>query len=326
MKKCQKCGKENVDGAKFCRYCGTWLGSENQTENQTENVPEPVSAPVTPPPAPEIVTPEPPKPKVSVVSDGAYRRKTGGSGSKIFIFVALFLLVAAGGAFWYYNVFVPAKVDRESPRYYPFAERTFLRSSQVAGIDANKLGTLQYGSELIVYNYSNDWAYVKSTSGKKGYVASDFLMEKKDFYILNSIWGDSESRAVISTSKCRRALLNFYKSNGLVGVINSYAWNEAFPGDDLSDYDSGWQVFCMPKKSKYNYVYYARLTYQKSKFTDFCVILRNVNTGMRKIVVFSFDDDETDHIVAVGDARAEGLIRKVYRDQYGNFRVDYVSE
>ena len=134
------------------------------------------------------------------------------------------------------------------------------------------------------------------------------------------------TRAVISTAKCRRALLNFYKNNGLIGVVNHDAWNEAFPGDDLSDYDSGWQVFCMPKKSKYNYVYYARITNPKSKFTDFCVILRNVNTGMRKIVVFSFDDDETDHTVAVGDAREEGLIRKVYRDQYGNFVADYVSE
>ena len=111
-----------------------------------------------------------------------------------------------------------------------------------------------------------------------------------------------------------------------MGVINSYAWDEAFPDDDLSDYDSGWQVFCLPKKSKYNYVYYARLTNPKSKFTDFCVVLQNVNTGLRKLVVFSFDDDETDHIVAVGDGGVEGLIRKVYRDQYGNFRVDYVSE
>lgn len=145
------------------------------------------------------------------------------------------------------NIYMPAKIDRESPRYYPFAERTFLRSSQVAGIDANKLGTLQYGSELIVYNYSSDWAYVKSSSGKKGYVSSDFLMEKKDFYILNSIWGDSDSRAVISTSKCRRALLHFYKNNGLIGIMNPDVWDEAFPGDNLNDYDSGWQVFCMPK-------------------------------------------------------------------------------
>lgn len=320
MKKCPKCGQDNVDGAKFCRYCGASIEPVKQPE------PTPAPAPVTPPPAPKAVAPKTPEPWAKPVSAGSYKRKSGGSGSKIFIFVALLLLFATGGLFWYYNVYMPAKVDREAPRYYPFAERTFLRSSQVSGIDANKLGTLQYGSELIVYDYSSDWAYVKSSTGKKGYVASDYLMEKKDFYILNSIWGDSESRAVISTAKCRRALLNFYKSNGLIGVINSYAWNEAFPDDDLSDYNSGWQVFCLPKKSKYNYVYYARLTNPKSKFTDFCVVLQNVNTGLRKLVVFSFDDDETDHIVAVGDGGVEGLIRKVYRDPYGNFRVDYVTE
>ena len=33
MKKCPKCGKENVDGAKFCRYCGTLINQENQADN-----------------------------------------------------------------------------------------------------------------------------------------------------------------------------------------------------------------------------------------------------------------------------------------------------
>ncbi len=322
MKKCQNCGKENVDGAKFCRYCGRWLEPEKKSENE----PEPVASSVTPPFIPEKVTSEPPESKITVFPDGAYRRKTGGSGSKIFIFVALLLLVATGSVFWYNNVYVPAEIDRKSPRYYPFAERTFLRSSQVAGIDANKLGTLQYGTELIVYNYSRDWAYVKSSSGKKGYVASDFLMEKKDFYTLNSIWGDSDSRAVISTAKCRRALLNYYKTNGLIGIVNQNAWNEAFPEENLNDYDSGWQVFCMPKKSKYNYVYYARITNPKSKYTDFCVILKNVFTGARKIVLFSFDDDETDHIIAAADASQDGLIRRVYRESYGSYRVEYADE
>lgn len=189
MKKCPKCGKENVDGAKFCRYCGTWI----KQEGLAECTPEP-AAPVVPP-APKVVAIEPPKPKVYAVSNEANRRKSS-SGPKIFICIALLLLLVAGGVFWYNNIYMPAKIDREAPRYYPFAERTFLRSSQMAGIDANKLGTLNYGSELIVYDYSSDWAYVKSASGKKGYVSSDFLMEKKDFYILNSIWGDSDSRAV----------------------------------------------------------------------------------------------------------------------------------
>lgn len=320
MKKCPKCGKENVDGAKFCRYCGTLINQENQADN----TPIP-TAPVVPLPATKIVVQESPKPKISAVSNDTYRRKSG-AGSKIFICIAFLLLLVAGGVFWYKNIYMPAKIDRESPRYYPFAERTFLRSSQVAGIDANKLGTLQYGSELIVYNYSSDWAYVKSSSGKKGYVSSDFLMEKKDFYILNSIWGDSDSRAVISTSKCRRALLHFYKNNGLIGIMNPDVWDEAFPGDNLNDYDSGWQVFCMPKKSKYNYVYYARITNPKSKFTDFCVIIRNVYNGERKIVLFSFDDDETDHFIAASDASQDGLIRRVYRDSYGTYRVEYASE
>ena len=40
----------------------------------------------------------------------------------------------------------------------------------------------------------------------------------------------------------------------------------------------------------------------------------------------SFDDDETDHFIAASDASQDGLIRRVYRDSYGTYRVEYASE
>lgn len=316
--KCHNCGKDNVDTAKFCRYCGTRL--ESNTLVDTPKVePTPAPLPVKEPVA-EIKT----APKVNPrVIEEPERRS---SGIKIFIGFALALVLVAGGLFGYYNIYLPIKIDKDAPRYFPYAERTFLRSSQVAGINDNKLATLQYGSELIVYEQSGGWTYVKNSNGQKGYVASDYLMEKKDFYILNSIWGDRDSRDVVSTAKCRLALLEFYKANRLIGIISPEVWNDEFPDDNLYDYDSGWQIFCLPKKSKYNYVYYARLTNPRSKFTDFCAILRNVNTGDRKIVLFSFDDDETPHIVASCDATDGGLIKRVYGDPYGGFKVEYVEE
>lgn len=193
MKKCQKCGKENVDGAKFCRYCGTWLGSENQTENQTENVPEPVSAPVTPPPLLKLSHRNLPN-RRSPLFPMAHIEGKRVDPDQRYSFLSLCF-------YWLQPVVPSGTIMSLSRRRLTVSLHaiTHLRRGLFCvprrwpGIDANKLGTLQYGSELIVYNYSNDWAYVKSTSGKKGYVASDFLMEKKDFYILNSIWGDSES-------------------------------------------------------------------------------------------------------------------------------------
>jgi tetratricopeptide (TPR) repeat protein len=211
------------------------------------------------------------------------------------LLVGLALLLIVGSLVGYFAFYKPYAIDRDASRFYTFATNTFLRSSQEVGVDYNKLGTLPYGSELITYDKGSEWSEVKwknTQTGEaiKGYISSDFILSEYDFKILNSIWGDNESKEVINTGKCRIALLNYVKEKG---------------------YASAWQVFSKSKNTKPNTTYYARITNKDSKFTDFAVIIKNVNTGERKCLLFSFDDDETPHLVYEEDAPAIGDIGSI---------------
>lgn len=231
--------------------------------------------------------------------------------TNIFI-VSLTLLLLIGSLVGYFAFYKPYKIDRDAPRYYSFANNTFLRSSQEAGVDYNKLGTVPYGSELITYNYGSEWSEVKwknSQTGKsiKGYVASDFILPSDEFKILNSIWGDNDSKEIIITSKCRIALLNYFKEKG---------------------YSGSWKVFSKSKNTKPNTTYYKRVSNRNSKFTDFAVIIQNVSSGDRKCLLFSFDDDETPHLVYEEDAPQLGNIADIslINDFYNNgYYIEYIQ-
>jgi len=148
--------------------------------------------------------------------------------------VALLLLLAVGGLIGYFSFYQPYAFDRDAERYYTFANSTYLRSSQQVGVEYNILGSLPYGTELIMYNKGYEWSEVKwkntqNGESKKGYISSGFILSQSDFEFLNSIWGENESKEIINTSKCRIAILNYLKDNG---------------------YSDSWQVFSKAKDTK----------------------------------------------------------------------------
>jgi len=279
---CQECGHLLNDTDTVCPECG----SKNSTTVVNTSVNDYERTPSSPP----NVQPPPP---VAPVQTKVEKKK--GSFPWLILIAAIVLLLGAGGAVGYFMFYKPYKIDKEAPRYYTFAAtNTILRSSQMANVDYNVLGKIPYGSELIVYNDSVEWAEVKWNK-MKGYVFSSFILPKNDFYILNGIWGDKDSQDIINTAKCRLALLNYYKSNGYYGVLDPQICQSifnvpSFPSDKI------WQVFSKTKNSKYNSTYFKRVTNKDSKFTDFAVIIKNPNTQQRKCLLFSFSDDETPHL------------------------------
>ena len=256
------------------------------------------------------------------------------TGTLVGVIVGLFIIAGIVGGYLYYNnTYLPEKIDREAPRYYTFANSVVLRSSKSSGADFNKVASLPYGSELITYQYDSEWSQVKVNSagidGKKpqGYVASPFIMTKRDFYLFNSIWGDADSKEVIATSKCRIALLNYFKERGFIGKISNEMLNEA--GIHITpNHENQWQVFSKPANSKYNNLYFKRLHNKDSKFTDFAVIIQNISTNERRLLYFYFDDDETPHLAVELNAPYTGSIKKitiVESDGKRYLNVDYTE-
>lgn len=325
---CPKCGNLVSDKATVCPSCGGTI-SESSNEstlskeiNQVPPVEKDDSAIDSIPNNPS--------------GQGWYKEpnhKKNNSRNLIILTIVLAILMLGGGGFFVYNnIIKPRQIDNAAPRYYTFAPSVVLRSSKNSGADFNKIGSLPYGTELITYDFGYEWSEVKVNSvnaeGKKikGYIASQFILGKSDFFLLNSIFGDIDSKTVIETSKCRRALLNYFKGQDYIGRISLEEANEL--GLPIPTTDNQWQVYCLPKDVQTNNVYFKRILRKDSKFTDFAVIIKNINTGERKLLFFYFDDDETPHLAAEQSAPEYGTIKKIYlkivdNEQY--LMVDYTE-
>ncbi|MDH6307407.1 hypothetical protein M2451_000556 [Dysgonomonas sp. PFB1-18] len=211
------------------------------------------------------------------------------------IFVSgLLLVLSLGGYLVYSQFYKPYAIDRDAPRYYTYANSTFLRSSQVVGVEYNILGRVPYGAELIIYEKEGQWAKAKWNK-EVGYIASEYILSKQDFFRLNSIWGDNNCKDVIGQAKCRLALLNYFKSKKLYGDIDVKVAKDVF-NLIILDRDV-WQVFAKPKEEKYNSVYYCKLSNPNQKYNDFAILIANKESHSRRCLIFSFDDSETPSLI-----------------------------
>lgn len=236
------------------------------------------------------------------------------------VLVLLFCAVI-GGYFYYNKVYLPAKIDREAPRYYTISNMTNLRSSKSAGAEYNKIGSIPFGSELITYSHEADWSEVKDATGKRGFIASNYIVEKSDFYRLNSIFGDASSREIIQTVKCRRALLNYFKEHNYIGSISQSELGSVTP-QVVPNSDNQWQVFTRSRGVTPNSVWFGRAINSDSKFTDFAVIITNIKTGAHRFLLFCFDETEKPTLVYEENTSAK-YIENVYCYDGSDVEVDY---
>jgi hypothetical protein len=198
-----------------------------------------------------------------------------------------FWLLPFAIAIGYYFFLRPYMRDMNAPRYFTIAEDAVLRSKPISS-DDNKKETLPYGTELIGYGSEGGWSEVKR-DGVKGYVATRLLAEKNDYHLLNSIFGNPEAKEVIPTSRARRALLDYYKENDIVGDMPGETKKEvfgtAFPRNEV------WMVYAKPVDSPRNVVLYPRVVRPRSKHPDFAVLITKQAGGDRKALLFTFSDE-----------------------------------
>jgi hypothetical protein len=228
------------------------------------------------------------------------------------IITASILLLMVASAVFYFTWFKGYLEDKNAIRMYTYANSLSLRSSPSAGSNYNALNNLLYGTEILIYSQTGDWAKCKA-NGNKGYVSTQYLLSKKEFQELNGIMADADTRSAISTTKCRRALLNYFNTKGIIGKIDESIQKEIYGAAQLKEV---WQVFTKPKESKPNTVIYPKVVNPLNKFTDFACIIRNIATGKRKFLLFSFNDEEKETLQLEEDAPDFGYIQSVSRYPY----------
>lgn len=209
------------------------------------------------------------------------------------ISVMVGVLLAVGGVLGYFLWYAPYVKDRDAVRTYVVATNVFLRSSRISGVEYNILAKIPYGTEVITYNKLGEWAEVK-VNGQEGVIATPYLLDSNDFVLLNSVWGDVDTRECIESSKCRLAILDYLKNN------------------HIKTGPSAWEIHTKPINQKPNTVFYPRLYNRNSKYTDFMFILSDNATDNRMLVCYSFEDTTEKPIFrfSVGAPRA-GFIKNV---------------
>lgn len=266
----------------------------------------------------------------------------------LILLIAGLLLVAGGVGFWFYrvNVYLPAKRDAEAPRYYVMAQNLNMRSTPEFEAEYNKIGSFPYGTEILVYDsvksgikpyiygkYAPSDARGKVMKDKciEGYMSYNFMLSKADFFLLNSIFGNEDARKMLAEGRYKRALLRYFKDNHLRGDISGEKIVEYGIDNSLATAER-WQVFCRYEKAKSNTVYRSRKYRKDSKYTDLAVIIKNIDSGERKLLYFVFKDDESFRLLSEQYAPRNGYMKdrtlklKWYDNGTYYVEVDYDNE
>lgn len=241
------------------------------------------------------------------------------SNSLLYLSITSFLII--GGVLFFFLWLKPYLRDKNALRMYSYVNSLVLRSSPIPGVDYNTMDNIKFGSELIVYSNSGEWVNCKYNNNE-GYASNKYLLNKEDFFILNSAFGDQASREVIETAKCRKAILLYYKSKNIIGNLDQEIQKDIW--GSTKDVEQ-WVIYAKPKNIKPNSIIFPRAISKSSKFTDFGFIITNIKTGSRKFILYTFSDNEDPILITEQDAPDTGDIEKVDTEFINNQYITQVT-
>jgi hypothetical protein len=178
--------------------------------------------------------------------------------------------------------------DKNATRMYSFARSLALRSSPAGGGDYNMIGNIPYGSEILVYDTGTEWVNCK-VNGQEGYASPKYMLNKIDFQELNAILADEDTRTAVNQTRFKKALLSYFRSHNIIGKMDEIIQKELYGTVSTKEV---WQLFAKSEINGPNTVYFSKISKQNSKFNDFACIIKNISTGERKLLIFSFDVNE----------------------------------
>ena len=213
-----------------------------------------------------------------------------------------------------------------------------IRSNPDVSSEANIKEKIVYGQTFkikketdLVPGFGGMWLKKEGLFSDKSdrYASSKIFVSDKDFYLLESIFGDETTKQAIKTVKCRKALIDYYKRQDpdykFFGKINDITYKEVYKKP--KDFTGEWQVFCEPYiNGKPNSVFYEKVTRSNSEFTDFGFIVTNVSANIKRFVLYAFDDI-TEEPIYVGEADATGhnLVKYVTVRPNGTLNVNFAD-
>lgn len=217
--------------------------------------------------------------------------------------------------------------------YYNISSSANIRSTPNKSSTGNAIAELKYGevfkSSKSVSDGSGTIWYKSNSWFTDEYVSSKLMVNEKDFYLLESIFGDEITKNTILTFKPRKALIDYYKRQDpeykFFGKIDDITYKKVY--GKPKDFTGEWQVFCYDFVDRVpNSIIYPRAFNSKSNFTDFGFIVTNVSANIKRFVLYTFDDI-TEEPIYVGEADATGhnLVIGVKVRGNGTLDVNYAD-
>lgn len=217
------------------------------------------------------------------------------------IFILIAALIGGGGA--YLNHLYK---DKDTVKKYVIAKDAAFRKTDKTGV-YDLIKYVPYGVEVKELSEDSGVANIKY-DGKKGYIKSDYLLDKFDFELLNGVWANEKTSDYIYPTKCKLAILDFLKVN------------------NLPTGEGGWRLEAEAFDRVPNNVLLCELTDGFDRYSEFAFILQNESTGKRMTAIYSFDNSGTPVLRHTEYAPSEGGLASIsYNKKTKKYVIQYAS-
>ncbi|MDF1551282.1 MAG: SH3 domain-containing protein, partial [Bacteroidales bacterium] len=174
--------------------------------------------------------------------------------------------------------------DLSASEMYVISEWVNVRATP--DIKSLKMGKIDYGTKLLVYEIKDDWAEVL-IDGQKGYVANKFIADPATYYAIEGLFGDDNTAKTLTNSKYKLALIRYIESKDWITYIPEDIQMDIF--GEVANKDV-YQVYSEPKGSRFNYSAFA--DFDGDFRWDAAFVLKNRESDKKILVIFSFDKND----------------------------------
>ncbi|MEA2042731.1 MAG: SH3 domain-containing protein [Bacteroidota bacterium] len=151
------------------------------------------------------------------------------------------------------------------------------------------IGQYDYGTEVLVHEiFKNEWAEV-SVGEKRGFMSMEYLVTPEQFYLIDGLYGNELAKRFVRKTSYRKAISTYLQENGFTTDIPKEIREKLF---DKNKKPGVWQLFAEENSLRYNTFCYG--DFDGDNFPDAAYILKNINTGQRKLIVLNLNTDIPD--------------------------------
>lgn len=155
---------------------------------------------------------------------------------------------------------------------------------------------LPYGTEVQIQKLDGPWSYVKVVGpmyrGLEGWVATHYVVSPSDFTLLKSFIANDDTYKSIKESYYLYALLQYFNERNFIGRLSNAQLADIGLSDFKRSDENQWEIKVTNLPPYPSEILTQKLINPACPYKDLAVIITNLSTGQRRLLYFTFDNDE----------------------------------